>query len=219
MEDWHKTQDEEYLKLQKNRLASDPLTWVVQFSHIINDFLSKKSLDGDNLIKINDIGCNVGHFCRILRTIKADSQYRGYDISDSYLNIARENFANSSFFNLDIAKKAPRTCDISVISATLEHIEQHELALKNILESTNKLILLRTFFGDVNLIENCQKTLAEQSYLIKQFTKEHLELLVDKEKWSINYVEDKATSGKQKLVCNEKTILRTQQIMVLERKN
>ena len=47
--------------------------------------------------------------------------------------------------------------DISVISATLEHLNNPDKGLDNILRSTKKTILIRSFFGEKKLL-NYSKT-------------------------------------------------------------
>ena len=124
-------------------------------------------------IKINDIGCNVGHFARNINELKSDVDYRGIDISDVYLNIARQKFPELRFENQDFSSKELNRekfkCDISIISATLEHIQNYKHFLKNIFSSTQKLVLIRTFIGDESRKEYCQKENALKPYLIRQF--------------------------------------------------
>jgi ubiquinone/menaquinone biosynthesis C-methylase UbiE len=208
--DWHLTQNDEYYSLLKNRLKEDKLIWVKQFTELINANNLKKD------IKINDIGCNVGHFFRAIEDIKCNVDYCGYDISDTYINVAKEHFKNNNFYNLDISKQNPRNADITVISATLEHITDYKNAIKNIINSTNHAIILRTFTGDQYLCDECLKTGAIKPYYIQQFIENDLCSLFDND-WSYEVFEDLATKGKSKLVCNETSLLRTQKILSFKR--
>ena len=61
--DWHNTQNNEYLQLLLSRLTQSKLIWVQQFRDIINSYTKQNNIDH---FSIKDIGCNVGHFCRIL---------------------------------------------------------------------------------------------------------------------------------------------------------
>jgi hypothetical protein len=167
---------------------------------------------------MNDIGSYVGHFFRAIPDIKAEIDYNGFDVSEIYLTIARQFFDSDSFFYFDISDGVPRKADVTVISATLEHIEDHEKAIKNILESTNELVILRTFIGEQYLEEYCKKDGAIDPYLIKQFTLYLLEKHFNKFIWDMEMVEDEATGGLSKNVCNEKSISRTQKILIFKRR-
>ena len=56
------------------------LIWVDQITDLIN-----KNLDNFNKndVRINDIGCNVGHFYRNIEQIKSKVVYADFDISDT----------------------------------------------------------------------------------------------------------------------------------------
>ena len=81
--EWQLTQNSEYLALLRKRLSEPVLIWVEQFIDIINAYSVNHELQG--AIKINDYGCNVGHFCRAITSLMFQADYRGYDISDTYL--------------------------------------------------------------------------------------------------------------------------------------
>ena len=210
--DWHAlTQNDEYLKLSSQRLSEPPLIWVNQFTQIINDFI------GENKDKyvINDIGCNVGHFARNVELINADIAYRGIDISKTYLEIAKHHFPKLDFFIEDFAQKelniSQFNCDISVVSATLEHIDDYEQFLSNIFETTRQIVLIRTFIGETSEMDYCLKEGATQSFLIRQFV---LSDLVNKgfnKDWLFEEVVDEATLSKPKVICD--SITRSQQIL------
>jgi SAM-dependent methyltransferase len=215
--DWHAlTQNDEYLKLSSQRLSEPPLIWVNQFTQIINDFV------GENKQKyvINDIGCNVGHFARNVELINSDIAYRGIDISKTYLEIAKHHFPKLDFFIEDFAQKELKisqfNCDISVVSATLEHIDDYEQFLSNIFKTTSKMVLIRTFVGETSEMDYCLKEGATQSYLIRQFV---LSDLVNKDfnkDWLFEEIIDEATLSKPKVICN--SITRGQQILKFVKK-
>ena len=211
--DWHlQTQNSDYLDLSVNRLSSPILIWVSQITDIINSNI--ENFDNSE-IQINDIGCNVGHFYRNISEIKRKVKYTGFDISETYLEIGKSHFPEASFINEDVGGKnfdvSKYICDVSVISATLEHIEDYETFLKNIFDSTRLFVILRTFVGEESLKEYCLKPGASQSYLIRQFS---LDDLIHKSfnlGWETEVIQDKATEGKEKEVCEK--ILRTQKII------
>ena len=211
--DWHlQTQNSDYLDLSVNRLSSPILIWVSQITDIINRNIKNS---GNSEIEINDIGCNVGHFYRNINEVNCKVKYTGFDISETYLEIGRSHFPEASFVNEDVGGKNFNTskyeCDISVISATLEHIEDYETFLKNIFDSTRLFVILRTFVGEENLKEYCLKPGASQSYLIRQFNLNNLENKSFNLDWETEVIQDKATESKEKEVCEK--ILRTQKII------
>ena len=215
--DWHAlTQNDEYLKLSSQRLSEPPLIWVNQFTQIINDFI------GENKGKyvINDTGCNVGHFARNVELINSDIAYRGIDISKTYLEIAKHHFPKLDFFIEDFAQKelniSQFNCDISVVSATLEHIDDYEQFLSNIFKTTRQMVLIRTFVGETSEMDYCLKEGATQSYLIRQFV---LSDLVNKnfnKDWLFEEIADEATLSKPKVICN--SITRSQLILKFVKK-
>jgi 2-polyprenyl-3-methyl-5-hydroxy-6-metoxy-1,4-benzoquinol methylase len=215
--DWHlNTQNKDYLDLSIKRLNEPALIWVSQFTDIINSKI--KSFDKPSL-KINDIGCNVGHFYRNINQINSKVNYTGFDISQTYLDIAHNHFPEANFILEDVGSnkfdKNKYNCDISVISATLEHIEDYEVFLENIFQSTNDLVLIRTFIGNESRKDYCLKPGANQSYLIRQFK---LAELTDKSfnsSWNCDEIDDLATGGVQKQVCDG--IDRSQRILSFQK--
>jgi 2-polyprenyl-3-methyl-5-hydroxy-6-metoxy-1,4-benzoquinol methylase len=210
--DWHlETQNSDYLDVSEKRLTEPPLMWVNQFTEIINS-----KFETSQKIRINDIGCNVGHFARNINELKSNVDYRGIDISDVYLNIAKQKFPELRFENQDFSSKELNRekfkCDISIISATLEHIQNYKHFLKNIFSSTQKLVLIRTFIGDESRKEYCQKENALKPYLIRQFKKEQLVNQVFNKEWAVEFHEDKATESKWKNICAE---IRRKQIVIV----
>jgi SAM-dependent methyltransferase len=211
--DWHlQTQNSDYLDLSVNRLSSPILIWVSQITDIINRNI--ENFDNSE-IHINDIGCNVGHFYRNISEIKRKVKYTGFDISETYLEIGRIRFPEASFVNEDVEGKnfnvSKYECDISVISATLEHIEDYETFLKNIFDSTRLFVILRTFVGKESFKDYCFKSGASQSYLIRQFTLDDLKNKSFNLEWESEVIQDNATEGKEKEICEK--ILRTQTII------
>ena len=215
--DWHLiTQNKDYLDLSIKRLNEPALIWVSQFTDIINSKM--KSFD-KLALKINDIGCNVGHFYRNINQINSKVNYTGFDISKTYLDIAHNHFPEANFILEDVGShkfaKNKYNCDISVISATLEHIEDYEVFLENVFQSTNNLVLIRTFIGDESLKDYCLKPGANQSYLIRQFKLAELKGKSFNSSWNCEEIEDLATGGVQKQVCDG--IDRSQRILSFQK--
>ena len=215
--DWHlNTQNKDYLDLSIKRLNEPALIWVSQFTDIIN---SKMKSFNKSALKINDIGCNVGHFYRNINQINSKVNYTGFDISKTYLDIAHNHFPEANFILEDVGShkfaKNKYNCDISVISATLEHIEDYEVFLENVFQSTNDLVLIRTFIGNESRKDYCLKPGANQSYLIRQFKLAELKGKSFNSSWNCDEIEDLATGGVQKQVCDG--IDRSQRILSFQK--
>ena len=87
-DDWHLTQNSDYLKLQENRLKQTPLKWCSQFAKILNNFYL--SVEVSKSILINDYGCAVGHFARVLPNLTSvESSYLGIDISETHFDLVK----------------------------------------------------------------------------------------------------------------------------------
>jgi hypothetical protein len=215
IDDWHQTQNDSYYELLQERLSTKPLIWVEQFLKIITNNLEKESLD--NSITLNDIGCNVGHFYNGMLHNSIDFDYIGYDISETYLSLAREHFKPALFNYLDISKSSPRIANVSIVSATLEHIINVNQALNNIFKTTNNFVLLRTFVGTSSISDYCLKPGASYPYLIRQFTLEELVRVPGSYGFEWTEFADEATLGKEKFVCNNQSIARKQKILLFKK--
>jgi trans-aconitate methyltransferase len=173
-----------------------------------------KSIDKP-VLKINDIGCNVGHFYRNINQINSKVNYTGFDISKTYLDIAHSHYPEANFILEDVSSskfdKSKYNCDVSIISATLEHIEDYEVFLENIFQSTNDLVLIRTFIGNESRKDYCLKPGANNSYLIRQFKIHDLINRPFNNRWSYSQIIDKATDGCEKEVCEN--IIRKQEVI------
>lgn len=213
--DWHRNfQDDDYLRLSLQRLEDDSplLYWCTQFADIIREQFKGSA----EPLFISDIGCNVGHFCRVLPQLQHEVTYRGYDISTTYLDLARKLHPKHSFSLLDIATELPQqNADVTVISATLEHIEDSETALKNILKTTGNLVLLRSFYGMQPARHMYKKPHSTHPYLIRQFTFEQVAAAALSQGFSTRFYRDRATDSiPQYLGCG---VTRTQYIAVLKK--
>ena len=217
-DDWHSTQNAAYLQLLESRLSEPRLRWVDQFVQIINRSLADGVLNGQLPVSINDYGCNVGHFFRGVDDINCVVDYRGFDISDTYLSIARKIFGYQQFRYLDIEKEStgaswPRS-NVAIISATLEHIENYRYALRNIFSQTESLVVLRTFVGSSSMKDKCRTAGAVADFLIRQFTTDQLAQIAVDLGWKYQLEIDQATMGRTKMVCNEDSVPRAQAVLV-----
>jgi len=218
-DDWHLTQNSDYLKLQENRLKQMPLKWCSQFAKILNNFYL--SVEVSKSILINDYGCAVGHFARVLPNLTSvESSYLGIDISETYLEIVRNNFPKEEFIHVDLNRlsqdNAVRSSDVGIMSATLEHLENYEEVLGSILLRTKDCFLLRTFTGESFSADFCAKDGSSLPYLIQQFEESFFFSTASDHGFKLKKYEDEATGGVEKPVCEDR-IMRTQSIFLFYR--
>ena len=106
------------------------------------------------------------------------------------------------------------------MSATLEHIPDFEKALSNILCTTEKLFILRTFVGDKSLSDYCRTHGALEPFLIHQFTLPDLRDIAESNGWLLSAEDhDCATGGEMKLVCNGESVARRQSVIIFEKED
>ena len=186
-------QDQEYFKTITSRLDAVELAWVKQARDILSEF--------EDIETVNDIGCNVGQLYQSLKSIDT-IKYRGYDFEKRYLDYAKAYFNQSEkvFIYHDIEKSKPPAADCSVCSATLEHLQRPLSGLMNILESTNRLVVLRTFVGHQPNSNLFYKKGANLPYPINQFSFKELGEAFEQSGFSIDFRTDTFTSSLPKYI-------------------
>lgn len=106
---------------------------------------------------------------------------------------------------------------LSIISATLEHTEDWKSALENIVSAAPDLILLRSFFGEIQETSYYKKSNAKSRYLIRQFAFEDISIELEKYGFNVKFIRDHATDSiPQYLGCS---IVRTQYIALARKIN
>jgi len=211
--EWQETQDAEYLRLCIARLSQPPLRWVKQFVTLIDEDARRR---GDASISVNDLGCCVGGYVRgieDLATVPVD--YVGYDISQTYLDIAREHFPDRKFAILDVAATRPRQAQYSVMSGTIEHVPDWKTGFANILAATDRTAFIRTFLGYAHEFAYYYKTGSAAPYPIMQFTFQEISEIAADNGFAIDIMRDAATDSIPKyLGCG---ITRTQYVCKFSR--
>ena len=157
------------IALYEERAKNVDLIWCSQVISILEKYnwnLKK--------ISINDIGCNYGQLYKELkrRNLQDKYDYFGYDYDDNFMEIGKKNFPEikEKFIKLDIEKNTPKISEISICSATFEHLDNPFSTLKNILSTTSQLMILRTFVGSENIdFVQKDKKIVENPYNINQF--------------------------------------------------
>jgi len=141
----------DYPEIARQRLTGEieELTWLRQFREILRPMLRPG-------ITIVDFGCSTAYAYRSFAAFGV--RYVGVDFEPALLDIAAAHFAgepNVTLLHHDItAAPAEVSGDIVICSAMLEHCPTLSPALENMAAAAQRLFLLRTFFGEAELIES-----------------------------------------------------------------
>ena len=119
------------------------------------------------------MGCNYFQFYKEIKINNYKCDYFGYDIDKKFINLGLTKFPElkKKYKLTNIENANLRKSDISIIADTLEHTEQPEKILNNIISSTKKVIILRTFLSSeekVQIVKN--KKDLNVPYLINCFS-------------------------------------------------
>ena len=181
-----KTRGSKDIKLYKYRLAKIRLIWPQQVLDLIKFYKIKK---------INDLGCNYFQFYKEIKKQKLNYDYFGYDIENKFVDIGLKKFSNlkKKYKICNIENFKLRSCDFSIISATLEHTQNPLKVLKTIIKSTKKIIVIRSYFG-VHNHKLVEKIGVKVPINHNQFSFKKIEDLLKKNKFKVNFILDKATN-------------------------
>mgnify|MGYP001360540350 CR=1 FL=1 len=117
---------------------------------IIHPYIKKNS-------KILDAGCGVGHYLRsILKLSNKEFHYYGIDLTPSYIDLAKKIKwrvkANFKKMNVEKLSFKKNTFDISICSNVLLHLESPNIALKKLVITTKKFLVIRTLISEKDYI-------------------------------------------------------------------
>lgn len=160
-----KTFGDKQVDFYKKRLENVRLTWCQQVFEII------KKLNYSNP-KINDLGCNYFQFYKEIKINKYMCDYFGYDIDKKFVNLGLAKFPelNKKYKITNIENTILRKADISIISDTLEVTEKPEKIIKNLILSTKKIIILRTFLSSREKVKIVKNKVLDVPYFINCFS-------------------------------------------------
>jgi SAM-dependent methyltransferase len=164
---FQESQDEAYLALCVERVRTQYLTWVEQFLDLLEE-----RLQWDRPRTLNDVGCNLGQFWKGLARRELEVEYRGFDVEEVYIREAEQVFPElAGKLSLhDVTAEAPPPADITVVSATLEHLPALQPALHHLLDSTGEALVIRTLMGDSAETALRHKPGAARPYPIHQYS-------------------------------------------------
>ena len=151
--------------LYKFRLNNIRLTWCQQVIELIKKLNIKNP-------KINDLGCNYFQLYKEIKIQKFRCNYFGYDIDKNFIQLGLSNFPKlkNRYKVKNISKYRPRKTEISVISDVLEVTEEPLNFLNNVIKTTSKIIILRTFIDNKSKIKLVKNKKLNQPYFINQFS-------------------------------------------------
>lgn len=166
---FHASQNQRYFDEVIRRANNEYLVWVEQFLDIIEEHYNGL---GEGHIRLNDIGCCVGQFWKGLKRRRLNVEYYGIDVEPKYINTAMEIFSElkDHLIQMDITCDMPDDSQITVISATLEHLQFLFPALDHILKTTEKLVLIRTFLGEHTSKSMFMKKGVSFPYYVNQYS-------------------------------------------------
>lgn len=190
---WQHTQNSDYIKLIRNRIENVDLTWATQFLDIINN-----EVDTFCNISIKDIGCQSFQFYKQIKINKLPYDYYGYELDESYVKIGLEYFPELSknIYLGDFTKNDDvKQTDISLCSATIEHVDNWNIFLEKMLSSSNKMAIIRTFLGENTERKSVRATDAKADYPIWQFGFTDFLNAIDKLGWKPEVKRDSFTDS------------------------
>jgi hypothetical protein len=179
---WQHTQNSEYLKLIRHRIEHVDLTWVTQFLDII-----KIELKTDKRITIKDIGCQCFQFYKQIKKNELPFDYYGYELDENYVQIGLEYFpelTKNIYIGDFTSYELTKTTDVSLCSATIEHVDNWSDFLEKMLSSSNKMVIIRTFLGENTERVSVRTTDAKEDYPIWQFGFKDFLNAIDKLGWT-----------------------------------
>jgi len=202
------TQNNEYLGTISQRIENEYLTWCEQFLDII-----AAQPGGKQSCTLNDFGCCAGQFYKSLKRRLLSIDYRGFDIEPAYLQIAAQFFPElaASLHLLDVEKEPPPQADITIVSATLEHLNDPFKAVARLLSATNHIFLARSFIGEVALEQWLQKPGASAPYRIRQFTQNEFAMTMEAQGFDVEFLDDRYTKSEPREIAPD--IVRAQKVI------
>lgn len=202
-----------YFKALTERINSAYLVWVEQFLDILEE---EANLTGESAKSLNDAGSNVGQFWKGLKRRNLNIDYCGYELEPSYLGVARSLFPEAKFVQLDLSREPLERASFSVMSATLEHLEQLQPGLNHFLDATGELFILRTFLGETSKQALMKFDGTSDYYFVNQYSFEELLGACVSGGFDVEVRRDRFTDSLPKFLA--RGIIRTQYIVLGKRK-
>ncbi len=111
------------------------------------------SLEFDSVV---DVGCGQGSLLAELNSYFPGKKLYGVDVSSSAIESATQKVPEAQFFILDLEQshsRADKRYDLVICCDVIEHIQNDDLALKNLANLTCKYLLVSTLQGRMRKFE------------------------------------------------------------------
>ena len=207
------------IDLYNYRAKNVDLIWCDQVINLLQEITKK-----NENYSINDIGCNYGQVYKEIKRKKLEKKfsYHGYDIDDKFISIAREHLPElkNKIQVLDIEKETPSSVQITICSATFEHLDDPDKSLSNIFDSTTEYIILRTMIGsnDKRFIQSDFR-FVNQPYNINQYGLFEMSEKFFERGFNFTCIPDHATNMSMKYEVSEGSGVMRQMYIILGSKN
>ncbi len=211
---WIHTQGPDYLNMIRHRIENVDLVWVSQFLDILQG-------ESDKSVSVKDIGCQAFQFYKEIKKRGVPFDYHGYELDQNCVDLGLEYFPELSkkvlvgdFAKLDEVKHT----DVTVCSATIEHIDSWIGFLQRMLNTTSNVVVIRSFFGENTKRDICNHNGATDNYPIWQFSFSEFLAVIRKCGFFSEIVRDRYTDSFPKyLDVLPDGIIRTQYVVVARR--
>ena len=207
------------IDLYNYRAKNVDLIWCDQVINLLQEITNK-----NENYSTNDIGCNYGQVYKEIKRKKLEKKfsYHGYDIDDKFISIAREHLPElkNKIQVLDIEKETPSSVQITICSATFEHLDDPDKSLSNIFDSTTEYIILRTMIGsnDKRFIQSDSR-FVNQPYNINQYGLFEMSEKFFERGFNLTCIPDHATNMSKKYEVSKESGVMRQMYVVLGSRN
>ncbi len=181
-----KTHGPREIKLYKYRAKNTRLKWCKQIISLLNLFKVKT---------LKDLGCNYFQLYKEIKYQKKKIKYFGYDAERIFIRLGLNFFPElkNSYKIGNVENIKLKTTDVTVISAMLEHSDKPKKILKNAINTTKKILIIRSYFGPIN-----KKTIhskgTKNPINFNQFSFKEMQKILEKKGFICNYILDVSTN-------------------------
>ncbi len=160
----------EYTEVLLRRLRGEvpELTWLKQFRNLLRPNLRPG-------VTLLDVGCATGYAYDSFKEFGV--VYTGLDVESEYLKIAAKWFSDIpevNFVQCNITPSPPpRTTEIVICSAMLEHCSSLMPALKHLVDGAGRILMLRTFLGGVEHIHTIPSPVPQFKETYKKYNNQY----------------------------------------------
>lgn len=185
------------ISIPMQRISKGGYLWSNQVAAMINQHQHSD---------VMDIGCQLGQLYHSLSRTDWNGSYLGLDISEFYVDKARELFRENEKAQFALHSIEDSTMDkfsrhdVLVCSAVFEHTLNPRTALSNMIDATKQRLILRTMLGTHEMI-NTLKISTE--YLCRQFSQQDLVNRLTEEGFDVDVIKDNATQSASYNVLND----------------